>query len=61
MWVQSALLALGTIFVCCIKVWPLWLKIVVWWVSLILLVRAPVRPALCCGALCRAVLRCAVS
>jgi len=34
--------ALGSIalviFVCCFKVWPIWMRIVVWWLSLILLV-----------------------
>jgi len=33
--------ALGTIafiiFVCCFKIWPVWMRIVVWWLSMILL------------------------
>lgn len=37
-WMYSALLVAFALFICLIKVWPLWLKIAVWWVSLILLV-----------------------
>jgi hypothetical protein len=37
--------ALGSIalviFVCCFKVWPIWMRIVVWWLSLILLGTLP--------------------
>lgn len=34
---KALLLGVFVIFICCIKIWPLWLKIAVWWISLILL------------------------
>lgn len=36
-WYSFGLVAVA-LFICLIKVWPLWLKIAVWWVSLIMLV-----------------------
>jgi len=37
-YIQLVFLIILAIMVCLIKVWPLWLKIAVWWISLILLV-----------------------
>lgn len=36
--VQGVALIAFAIFACCIKIWPLWLKIFVWWCSVVLLV-----------------------
>jgi hypothetical protein len=37
-YLQAGGVCLGIIFMCCIKAWPLWLKIAVWWCSLIMLI-----------------------
>jgi hypothetical protein len=37
-YIQSVSLVLFIIFCCCIRIWPIWLKICVWWLSLILLI-----------------------
>lgn len=38
LYTKTALMVVGVLFVCMIKIWPLWLKIGVWWVSLIMLI-----------------------
>lgn len=38
LYTKTAAMLIGALFMCMIKIWPLWLKIGVWWVSLIMLI-----------------------